>query len=265
MISARSRASVIVSMANSVRRKILLAVGAFLVSLGFLIWILSERSRREQPSATSTTVEATLAAPVLDAPSPPPPSPTVETQASPEPASPQMENTPPASASTPDIVTSSTPDVVASPVAPSTSSATLLIPVAGVRPEALRDTFREARSEGRVHDAIDIPAARGTPVLAVADGRIVKFFYSEKGGITIYQLSTDERLVYYYAHLERYADGLTEGHFAHRGEVLAYVGDTGNAGPGNYHLHFSVATITDPKRYWTGTNINPYPMLGGTR
>ena len=116
-----------------------------------------------------------------------------------------------------------------------------------------------------MHDAIDIPAARGTPVLAAADGRIVKFFYSEKGGITIYQLSTDERLVYYYAHLERYADGLTEGHVARRGEVLAYVGDTGNAGAGNYHLHFSVATITDPKRYWAGTNINPYPLLVNTQ
>jgi murein DD-endopeptidase MepM/ murein hydrolase activator NlpD len=140
-----------------------------------------------------------------------------------------------------------------------------LIPVAGVRPEQLRDTFQEARSEGRVHDAIDIPAARSTPVLAVAEGRIVKFFNSERGGITIYQLSADERLVYYYAHLERYAVGLAEGHLARRGEIIAYVGDTGNAGPGNYHLHFSVAVITDPKRYWNGTNINPYPLLrGGT-
>jgi murein DD-endopeptidase MepM/ murein hydrolase activator NlpD len=133
-----------------------------------------------------------------------------------------------------------------------------------VRPEQLRDTFVESRSEGRAHDAIDIAAPRGTPVLAAADGRIVKFFNSERGGITIYQLSTDEKLVYYYAHLDRYADGLTEGHFARRGETIAYVGDTGNAGPGNYHLHFSVATITDPKRYWAGTNVNPYPLLRGT-
>jgi murein DD-endopeptidase MepM/ murein hydrolase activator NlpD len=132
-----------------------------------------------------------------------------------------------------------------------------------VRPEQLRDTFQEARSEGRVHDAIDIPAPRGTPVLAAADGRIVKLFESQRGGTTIYQLDPDNKTVYYYAHLERYADGLAEGHFARRGEVIAYVGDTGNAGAGNYHLHFSILIVSDPKRYWDGTNINPYPLLRG--
>jgi len=137
----------------------------------------------------------------------------------------------------------------------------LVIPVAGVRPDQLRDTFSEARSEGRVHDAIDIPAPRGTPVLAAADGTIVKLFQSERGGITIYQSSTDGKFVYYYAHLDRYADGLAEGHFAKQGETIAYVGDTGNAGAGNYHLHFSIALVSDQKRYWDGTNINPYPLL----
>ena len=137
----------------------------------------------------------------------------------------------------------------------------LLIPVAGVRPEQLRDTFAEARSEGRVHDAIDIPAPRGTPVIAAADGPIVKLFQSERGGTTIYQLSTDGKFVYYYAHLDRYADGLAEGHFAKQGETIAFVGDTGNAGPGNYHLHFSIAEIPSPKDFWHGININPYPLL----
>lgn len=137
----------------------------------------------------------------------------------------------------------------------------LIIPVAGVRPDQLRDTFSESRSEGRVHDAIDIPAPLGTPVLAAADGRIVKLFQSERGGTTIYQLSTDNRFVYYYAHLDRYAEGLTEGYFAKQGETIAYVGDSGNAGAGNYHLHFSVALISDPKHYWSGQNINPYPLL----
>jgi murein DD-endopeptidase MepM/ murein hydrolase activator NlpD len=140
-----------------------------------------------------------------------------------------------------------------------------LIPVAGVRADELRDTFSEARSEGRIHDAIDIPAPRGTPVLAAADGRIVKLFESERGGTTIYQLDPDNKTIYYYAHLERYADGLTEGHTARRGEVIAYVGDTGNAGAGNYHLHFSILIIKDPKRYWDGTNINPYPLLRGSQ
>ena len=142
-----------------------------------------------------------------------------------------------------------------------TSPDNLIIPVAGVRPEQLRDTFSESRSEGRVHDAIDIPAPLGTPVLAATDGPIVKLFHSEPGGTTIYQLSTDSRFVYYYAHLDRYADGLMEGRLAKQGEIIAYVGDSGNAGAGNYHLHFSIAIISDPKHYWQGVNINPYPLL----
>lgn len=148
---------------------------------------------------------------------------------------------------------------------PSTSSfvgtASLIIPVAGVKAEQLIDTFDAARSEGRVHDAIDIPAAAETPVLAAADGKIIKLFQSERGGTTIYQLSADEKLIYYYAHLSHYVDGLTEGQYVQQGQQIAYVGDTGNAGAGNYHLHFSIAIVSDPKRYWEGTNINPYPLL----
>ena len=137
----------------------------------------------------------------------------------------------------------------------------LIVPVAGVRAEQLIDTFNDARSEGRVHDAIDIPAPAGTPVLAAGDGEIIKLFPSEKGGTTIYQLSTDKKLVFYYAHLQRYADGIAVGNHVHQGDVIAYVGDTGNAGAGNYHLHFSISIVADPKRYWEGTNINPYPLL----
>jgi len=137
----------------------------------------------------------------------------------------------------------------------------LIIPVAGVRPDQLTDTYTASRSEGRTHDAIDIMAPADTPVLAAADGKIQKLFQSERGGTTIYQLSADQKLIFYYAHLARYADGLTEGKQVRQGEVIAYVGDTGNAGAGNYHLHFSIATVSDPKRYWEGTNINPYPLL----
>jgi murein DD-endopeptidase MepM/ murein hydrolase activator NlpD len=137
----------------------------------------------------------------------------------------------------------------------------LIIPVAGVRPDQLLDTFSQSRSEGRTHDAIDIMAPAETPVLAAADGLIQKLFQSERGGTTIYQLSGDQKLIFYYAHLARYADGLTEGKQVRQGEVIAYVGDTGNAGAGNYHLHFSVAVVSDPKRYWEGININPYPLL----
>jgi murein DD-endopeptidase MepM/ murein hydrolase activator NlpD len=137
----------------------------------------------------------------------------------------------------------------------------LIIPVAGVKPEQLIDTFDDARSEGRVHDAIDIMAPAETPVLAAADGKIVKLFQSERGGATIYQLNANQDLIFYYAHLSRYADGLAEGDLVRQGQIIAYVGDTGNAGAGNYHLHFSIAAVSDPKRYWEGTNINPYPLL----
>lgn len=137
----------------------------------------------------------------------------------------------------------------------------LIIPVVGVRPDQLLDTFTDARSDGRVHDAIDIPAPAGTPVVAAADGEIIKLFQSERGGTTIYQLSIDKKLVFYYAHLQRYADGLVAGKFAKQGEVIGYVGDNGNAGAGNFHLHFSISVVADPRRYWEGTNINPYPLL----
>lgn len=141
----------------------------------------------------------------------------------------------------------------------------LIVPVRGVRPDQLIDTFDQARSEGRVHDAIDIPAPSDTPVLAVADGKIIRLFQSERGGTTIYQLSQDEKMIFYYAHLARYAVGLAEGNTVRQGDVIAYVGDTGNAGAGNYHLHFSIALTTNPKRYWEGTNINPYPLLSANR
>jgi murein DD-endopeptidase MepM/ murein hydrolase activator NlpD len=167
--------------------------------------------------------------------------------------------------------TSPTPIAAAPSPAPSVEVAVvasvdptkLLIPVVGIKPEQLTDTFKAARSEGRVHDAIDIPAAQGTPVIAVTDGRIAKLFYSERGGITIYQLDPDNKTIYYYAHLDRYADGLTENQQVKRGQVIGYVGNTGNAGPGNYHLHFSISIVTDPKRYWDGVNIDPYPILHG--
>jgi murein DD-endopeptidase MepM/ murein hydrolase activator NlpD len=144
-------------------------------------------------------------------------------------------------------------------------SANLLIPVAGVGPEQLVDTYDAARANGRVHDAIDIPAAKDTPVLATANGKIVKLFLSVPGGITIYELDPDNRTIYYYAHLSRYADGLKEGQQVTRGQTIAYVGDTGDAGPGNYHLHFSISIVSDPKRWWTGQNINPYPILKSSK
>lgn len=234
-----------------IRIVILLAVAASIVAL--FLWTRTKRaglSRNEQTTAS-----------VSESPSPSP-LPTV----SPFPSLPTTES--PSLAQTPnDAETEAAP----SPNIGATSDATLtgsfvgtlklIIPVMGVRPDQLQDTFTDARSEGRVHDAIDIPAPAGTPVLAAADGEIAKLFQNERGGTTIYQLSSDKKLVFYYAHLQRYADGLVAGKFVHQGEVIGYVGDTGNAGAGNFHLHFSISVIADPKRYWEGTNINPYPLL----
>ena len=140
-----------------------------------------------------------------------------------------------------------------------------MIPVVGIKASQLMDTFSDARSENRIHDAIDIMAPAGTPVVAVADGEIAKFFDSERGGITIYQYSADKKYVYYYAHLQSRAANLIETNYVKQGTVIGYVGDTGNAGPGNYHLHFSIALLKDPKRFWDGENINPYPLLKNAR
>jgi peptidoglycan LD-endopeptidase LytH len=137
----------------------------------------------------------------------------------------------------------------------------LLIPVAGISARQLRDTFNDGRSEGRQHQALDIMAAGGTPVLAVADGKVAKLFQSEKGGITLYELDASGLYYYYYAHLQSYADGMAEGKELKRGDVIGYVGDTGNAGAGNFHLHFAISKPTVPGKWSSGVPINPYPLL----
>jgi murein DD-endopeptidase MepM/ murein hydrolase activator NlpD len=155
-----------------------------------------------------------------------------------------------------------TPDANVS-VSPSAAygSDVLMIPVKGVKRSQLQDTFANARDSGRVHDAIDIMASCGTPVLAAADGEIIKFFDSVRGGTTIYELTADKQYVLYYAHLQKRADGLAEHNTVTRGTLIAYVGDTGNAGLGNCHLHFSIAQAVDPKRWWSGSYIDPFPIL----
>ncbi|HXH68867.1 MAG TPA: M23 family metallopeptidase [Pyrinomonadaceae bacterium] len=139
---------------------------------------------------------------------------------------------------------------------------TLMIPVVGIKREQLQDTYNNARSGGRVHNAIDIIAPGGTPVVAASDGEIAKFFYSNGGGgITIYQYSHDKYFIYYYAHLQNRADNIKEHDFVKQGTVIGYVGDTGNSGAGNYHLHFSIGVLTDPKRFFDAAELNPYPIL----
>ena len=138
----------------------------------------------------------------------------------------------------------------------------LLVPVAGVTPTQLSDTFTDARGNGRRHDAIDIMAPRGTPILAAAEGRVEKLYFSNGGGgITVYVRSPDQRWMYYYAHLDRYAPGLAEGQQVRRGTMLGFVGSTGSASPDGPHLHFAVNTMAPGERWWQGTPINPYPLL----
>lgn len=138
----------------------------------------------------------------------------------------------------------------------------LLIPVEGVPPGALTDTFSQSRAGGkRPHDAIDIMAARGRAVLAAADGRVEKLFTSVDGGLTIYQRSADGRRIYYYAHLDGYVPGLAEGQRVRRGQKIATVGSTGNADPAAPHLHFAVHEMAPGERWYQGRAINPYPLL----
>src|SRR5690606_19812088 len=133
----------------------------------------------------------------------------------------------------------------------------LRVPVRGVAADALSDTYADARSEGRSHDAIDIMAPAGTPVIAVADGHVEKLFTSDRGGLTIYQFEPSGRYAYYYAHLDRYADGLKEGDALKQGEVIGYVGSTGNANDEAPHLHFGIFELGPERQWWKGTAINP--------
>jgi murein DD-endopeptidase MepM/ murein hydrolase activator NlpD len=158
-------------------------------------------------------------------------------------------------------VASATSALVSTRSLDSRESALLPVPVEGVRREQLRDTYTQSRSEGRTHHAIDIHAPRGTPVIAVADGVIRKLHSGARGGLAIYLMDDDGTTRYYYAHLDGYAQGIHEGQRVERGEVIGYVGDTGNAQPGDYHLHFSVAVLDSPSRWWEGENLNPFDLL----
>lgn len=153
------------------------------------------------------------------------------------------------------------PETATPPLPERLRSHALIVPVEGVMPDALANTFDDARSQGRVHEAIDIMAARGTPVLAADDGTVEKLFDSEPGGLTVYQFDPSREVIYYYAHLDRRADGLAEGQVLRRGEVIGYVGSTGNASADAPHLHFAVMLPGPEKRWWEASAINPYPLL----
>ncbi|HSS76778.1 MAG TPA: M23 family metallopeptidase, partial [Thermoanaerobaculia bacterium] len=176
----------------------------------------------------------------------PPPIPGAETTATPAPEAPATETS---------------PALPAVPPPAELAARELMVPVQGVTRQALQDTFKDSRSQGRVHDAIDILAPRNTPVLAVEGGRIVKLFTSNKGGLTVYQFDPTNTYSYYYAHLERYAPGLAEGNQVTKGQVIGYVGTSGNAPPRSPHLHFAITRMTAEKRWWKGTPVDPFPVL----
>ncbi len=136
----------------------------------------------------------------------------------------------------------------------------LLLPVQGYDRQRLRDSFLESR-ESRVHEAIDLLAPRGTRVLAADDGVIRRLSSGDRGGVSVYQLDPAGRYGYYYAHLDRYAPLLREGQIVQRGEVIGFVGTTGNAPPTTPHLHFAIVRIDKPERWWEGKPINPYVLF----
>ena len=140
-------------------------------------------------------------------------------------------------------------------------TASIGLPIAGLCASDVQDTYAQTRGSARQHEAADILAPRGTPVHAVVSGVVKKLFLSKPGGITVYQFDVPEEFSYYYAHLDSYVDGLKEGHFLKQGEVLGYVGSTGNANPKTPHLHFAIFALKPDKKWWEGTPLNPYPLL----
>lgn len=161
-------------------------------------------------------------------------------------------------------VTRDSADAVPTPSELAFLAAEMTMPLTTVRPDELVDTFNEPRGGGtRTHEALDILSPRGTPVLSATSGRVLKLHTSKAGGLMVYAADSTERFVLMYAHLDRYADGLRDGLPLRRGQVLGYVGTTGNAPPNTPHLHFAIAYPRDVNLWWTGTPVDPRPLLQG--
>lgn len=137
----------------------------------------------------------------------------------------------------------------------------LILPIEGLTARDIQDTFDQGRTGGKPHEATDLLAPRGTPIMAMEDGVIQKLFLSKPGGLTIYEFDSQDAYCYYYAHLDRYAEGLREGMHVKQGAVIGYVGTSGNAPPNTPHLHFAIFKLGLEKHWWQGVAINPYPLL----
>jgi peptidoglycan LD-endopeptidase LytH len=204
-------------------------------------------------AAPWTPIPGTSAAPSPGVPSPSPAPSAADSSAADPPAL-----DPPAGLSTPVAFRSGE---VVSRGFPAPSLAPLLLPVLGARVAQLKDNFEETRGGTRRHEAIDILAPRGTAVLATVDGTVAKLFTSVQGGLTIYEFDRSGGYCYYYAHLDRYAPGLVEGAFLHRGDRLGDVGTSGNAPKNTPHLHFAIFRLGPEKHWWQGEPVNPFPLL----
>jgi murein DD-endopeptidase MepM/ murein hydrolase activator NlpD len=176
-------------------------------------------------------------------------------------AAPSRPHEPQAQASVPAVTPNADSEV---PQEPPLMQRRLLIPVQGVHAENLRDNFNDMRGSHR-HEALDIMAPRGTPVLAADGGTVVKLFLSKPGGLTVYEFDDTRTYCYYYAHLDSYAPGLKEGAVLRKGEVLGYVGSTGDASPNAPHLHFVIFRLGPERQWWKGVAIDPYVFLGGAK
>lgn len=190
------------------------------------------------------------AAPALPSPSPEPAAPAAAIDSPAAPA-------PPAPA---DVSSSETASITSEDLE-NLRGRVLTVPVQGVASETLVQTYEDAREGSRPHEGLDILAARGTPVLAVEQGRIAKLFTSERGGLTIYQLDPSGQFAYYYAHLDGYAEGLQEGAAVTKGQTLGYVGTTGNAPPQTPHLHFQIFKLGAERVWWKGTPLDPFSVF----
>ena len=230
--------------------KYLVASGLFGFVLGaFVVASLGHMAGSQARSAALAAVTATTPVGSLGEPSKLPASTAVD-----EPPNAVVEVPAPTSGTT-GIIPSTAPEAMA------LAARKLAIPVMGIQSAGLVRSYHEARSGQREHEAIDILAPRNTPVIAVEDGTIAKLFTSKAGGLTVYQFDPGEQYSYYYAHLERYADGLKEGDRVSRGQILGYVGTSGNAPKGTPHLHFAVYRLTPDRHWWQGTPIDPYDIL----
>lgn len=133
-----------------------------------------------------------------------------------------------------------------------------VVPVSGVSTKELIDSFGDKRGQARQHNALDIMAARNTPAVAATAGTVLRLHNSTAGGLSIYLKDRTSRFIFMYGHLDSYRPGLVEGAAVRRGEIIGFVGTTGNASPQAPHLHFQVMRSDDPKSWWRGTPINPY-------